>query len=70
MIPRNAWTRDEIAGLFDRPFSEQLFHAATVHREYRPPTQAQLCTLLAKLGLTALQGAEPARACKTAVAAE
>ena len=70
MIPRDDRTRDEIAGLFDRPFGEQLFHAAIVHREYRPPMPAQLCTLLAKLGLTALQGAEPARACKTAVAAE
>ena len=70
MIPRDDRTRDEIAGLFDRPFGEQLFHAAIVHREYRPPTQTQLCTPLAKLGLTAVKGEELARACKTAVAAE
>ncbi|WP_375291967.1 biotin synthase BioB [Qipengyuania sp.] len=43
---RTDWTRDEIAGLFDLPFTELLFRAATVHREYHPPEQVQLCTLL------------------------
>ncbi|MGY6552362.1 MAG: biotin synthase BioB [Erythrobacter sp.] len=40
------WTRAEIAGLFDLPFTELLFQAASVHREYHPPSQVQLCTLL------------------------
>ncbi len=44
--PRTTWTRPEIAGLFDLPFTELLFQAATVHREFHPPTQVQLCTLL------------------------
>ncbi len=44
--PRTDWTRTEIAGLFDLPFTELLFQAASVHREYHPPTQVQLCTLL------------------------
>jgi biotin synthase len=43
---RTDWTRDEIAALFDLPFTELLFQAATVHREFHPPEQVQLCTLL------------------------
>jgi len=44
--PRTDWTRAEIAALFDLPFTELLFRAATVHREFHPPEQVQLCTLL------------------------
>lgn len=44
--PRTNWTRAEIAALFDLPFTELLFRAATVHRENHPPTEVQLCTLL------------------------
>lgn len=43
---RNDWTREEIAGLFDLPFTELLFRAATIHREHHAPDQVQLCTLL------------------------
>jgi len=43
---RTDWTREEIADLFDLPFTELLFQAATVHREFHPPEQVQLCTLL------------------------
>jgi biotin synthase len=43
---RTDWTREEIAGLFDLPFTELLFQAASVHRENHPPTEVQLCTLL------------------------
>ena len=43
---RTDWNRDEIAALFDLPFTELLFQAATVHREFHPPEQVQLCTLL------------------------
>ena len=43
---RTDWTRDEIANLFDLPFTELLFRAASVHRENHPPEQIQLCTLL------------------------
>lgn len=44
--PRTDWTREEIAALFDLPFTELLFQAASVHRENHPPEQVQLCTLL------------------------
>ncbi|WP_435417829.1 biotin synthase BioB [Parerythrobacter aurantius] len=43
---RTDWTRTEIAAFFDLPFTELLFQAATVHREFHPPEQVQLCTLL------------------------
>ena len=43
---RTDWTREEIAALFDLPFTELLFQAAMVHREFHPPEQVQLCTLL------------------------
>lgn len=43
---RNDWTRDEIATLFDLPFTELLFRAATVHRAHHAPDEVQLCTLL------------------------
>ena len=43
---RTDWTREEIADLFDLPFTELLFRAASVHRVNHPPEQVQLCTLL------------------------
>ena len=43
---RTDWTREEIRALFDLPFTELLFRAATVHRENHPPAEVQLCTLL------------------------
>ena len=43
---RNDWTRPEIAALFDLPFTELVFRAATIHRENHAPDQVQLCTLL------------------------
>ncbi len=43
---RTDWTRDQIAELFNMPFTELLFQAASVHREYHKPDEIQLCTLL------------------------
>jgi biotin synthase len=43
---RNDWTREEIAEIFDLPFTELLFRAASVHRAHHPATEVQLCTLL------------------------
>jgi len=45
-LPRTDWTRPEIAALFDLPFTELLFQAASVHRAHHPATEVQLCTLL------------------------
>ncbi|MCB2066048.1 MAG: biotin synthase BioB [Erythrobacter sp.] len=43
---RTDWTREEIAALFDLPFTELLFRAASVHRQHHRADEVQLCTLL------------------------
>jgi biotin synthase len=43
---RSDWTRGEIADLFDLPFTELLFRAATVHRAHHDPVAVQRSTLL------------------------
>lgn len=43
---RTDWTREEIAALFDLPFTELLFRAAEVHRAHHAAGEIQLCTLL------------------------
>jgi len=43
---RKDWTREEIAGLFDLPFTELVFRAAAVHRQNFKPDEVQLSTLL------------------------
>ncbi|MEO5706460.1 MAG: biotin synthase BioB [Alteraurantiacibacter sp.] len=43
---RTDWTRNEIAALFDLPFTELVFRAATVHRAHHAADEVQLCTLL------------------------
>ncbi len=43
---RTDWTREEIAALFELPFTELLFRAATVHRQHHAADEVQLCTLL------------------------
>ena len=44
--PRTDWTRDEIAALFDLPFTELVFRAAGVHRAHHAADAVQLSTLL------------------------
>jgi biotin synthase len=44
--PRTDWTREEIAALFDLPFTELVFRAAEVHRANHPANEVQLSTLL------------------------
>ena len=46
MNMRNDWTREEIADLFDLPFTELVFRAAEVHRTCHAAGEVQLCTLL------------------------
>ena len=45
-LPRHDWTRDEIEALFDLPFTELVFQAAAVHRQWFDPTELQLSQLL------------------------
>jgi biotin synthase len=44
--PRNDWTRAEVEDLFERPFAELIFLAASVHRAWFEPTEIQLSQLL------------------------
>ncbi|WP_395333807.1 biotin synthase BioB [Novosphingobium sp. BL-8H] len=46
VTPRTDWTREEIAALFDLPFTELVFRAAEVHRASHPHNEVQLSTLL------------------------
>jgi biotin synthase len=43
---RHDWTKSEIAALFDLPFMELVFRAATVHRQTFDPSEVQLSQLL------------------------
>ncbi|RZM07792.1 MAG: biotin synthase BioB [Sphingomonas sp.] len=43
---RTDWTRDEIAALFDLPFTDLVFRAAEVHRAHHDAGAVQLSTLL------------------------
>lgn len=45
-VLRNDWSRAEIQALYDQPFIELLYRAATVHRMYWNPREVQQCTLL------------------------
>lgn len=44
--PRGNWSRAEIEALFDLPFSELVFQAATIHRAVFDPAEIQLSQLL------------------------
>ncbi|MFM6931605.1 MAG: biotin synthase BioB [Novosphingobium sp.] len=44
--PRTDWTREEIAALFDLPFTELVWQAAAVHRAHHRANEVQLSTLL------------------------
>ena len=43
---RHDWTRDEIRAIFNAPLPELIFLAQSVHREFHPPDEVQLCRLL------------------------
>jgi biotin synthase len=45
-LPRHDWTLAEVEALFDLPFSELVFQAATVHRRWFDPSEVQRSRLL------------------------
>lgn len=53
---RTDWTRDEIAALFDLPFEELVYQAATVHRPHHAVHDND-AAMLVKLGLAQLEAA-------------
>ncbi len=45
-VVRHNWHRGEIKALFDLPFNDLLFRAASIHRQYFSPNEVQVSTLL------------------------
>jgi biotin synthase len=45
-LPRYDWTLDEVERLFDLPFTELVFQAASIHRRWFDPSQIQISRLL------------------------
>ncbi|MGI8841337.1 MAG: biotin synthase BioB [Caulobacteraceae bacterium] len=45
-LPRRDWTLEEVEGLFDLPFTELVFAAASVHRRWFDPSEVQISRLL------------------------
>jgi len=43
---RHDWTKTEIAKIYNLPFHELMYRAATVHRMFWDPSEVQQCTLL------------------------
>ena len=39
--PRHDWTLDEVQALFELPFTELMFQAATIHRRWFDPSEVQ-----------------------------
>jgi biotin synthase len=44
--PRHDWTLEEVEALFDLPFTELVFMAASVHRRWFDPNEVQISQLL------------------------
>ncbi len=45
-LARHDWTRAEVRALFELPFPDLMFQAATVHRQNFDPAEVQISTLL------------------------
>jgi biotin synthase len=45
-LPRHDWTLDEVKALFELPFTELVFRAASVHRRWFDPSEVQMSRLL------------------------
>lgn len=43
---RTNWTKEEIKGIYNSPFLDLVYKAATAHRAYHDPQEVQVCTLL------------------------
>jgi len=46
MIIKHNWTKEEILAIYNKPFMELLYEAATVHRHNNDPNTVQVSTLL------------------------
>ena len=46
MATKHTWTKEEILEIYNKPFMELLYEAATVHRQHHDPNTVQVSTLL------------------------
>ncbi|KAF1964009.1 biotin synthase [Bimuria novae-zelandiae CBS 107.79] len=44
--PRNDWTKEQIAEVYNTPLIELTYGASTVHRRFHDPAAIQMCTLM------------------------
>ena len=42
---RHDWSKEEVLGLFNQPFSDLMYMAQTIHRQNFDPNQVQVSTL-------------------------
>jgi biotin synthase len=45
-ITKHNWTKEEIISIYNKPFMELLYEAASVHREHHDPNVVQISTLI------------------------
>lgn len=45
-LVKSSWSLEEIKNIYNRPLTELLYQAATVHRQNHDPSKVQLCTLM------------------------
>lgn len=43
---RTDWTMDQIKAIYNQPWLDLVYQAATIHRQWHQPSQVQVCTLL------------------------
>ena len=46
MAIKHNWTKEEILEIYNKPFMELLYEAASIHREHHDPNTVQVSTLL------------------------
>lgn len=46
MERRSDWTKEEIQAIYDTPLLDLVYKAAGIHREYHPPNEVQVCSLI------------------------
>jgi biotin synthase len=42
----NKWNIEKVTEIYDKPFLELVYEAATVHRQHHNPREVQISTLL------------------------
>ena len=43
---KHNWSREEIKAIYEKPFMDLIYEAASVHRQYHDPSEVQVSSLL------------------------